>query len=142
MITDTFVIIGLYAVFNLSFDLTSVAAFLTVVGYSVNDTIVIFDRIRENLVLQPKRNLRDTINRALNETLGRSINTSVATGLSLAGMLFFTSGQIWNFSLAMLVGVVAATLTTSFLSSAVMLWFENWRRSRGVSAKPATAAAT
>jgi len=105
-----------------------VAALLTVVGYSVNDTIVIYDRIRENLMLYPKKNLRDNINASLNETLSRTINTSATTLIALSGILIFGSTQIWTFAAAMSIGVVAATLTSMFLASSLVLWLTYWRK--------------
>jgi len=130
MAQDVFVIVGFYVFFGRSVDLTSVAALLTVVGYSVNDTIVIYDRIRENLMLYPKRNLRENINASLNETLSRTINTSATTLIALSGILVFGTAQIWNFAAAMAVGVIAATLTSMFLASALVLWLADWRRYR------------
>jgi preprotein translocase SecF subunit len=103
---------------------------MTVIGYSVNDVIVIYDRIRENLSLHPRRALRDNINIALNETFTRSINTSLSTIVSLIGVLIFGTAQIWNFAAAMAIGVVAATITSTFLASWLVLWFEDWKRNR------------
>ena len=127
MLFDVIVIMAMFSVLRLSFDLTSVAAILTVVGYSVNDAIVIYDRIRENLILFPRRKLFETINFSLNETLTRTINTSATTVLALIGILIFGSGQIWNFALAMVVGVVSATLSSMFLASAFVLWIQAFR---------------
>ncbi|MDA9951152.1 protein translocase subunit SecD [Oligoflexaceae bacterium] len=130
MFQDVFIILGFYAFFWRSFDLTSVAALLTVVGYSVNDTIVIYDRIRENLVLFPKRKLADNINFSLNECLSRTINTSVTTIVALIGILIFGTSQIWNFAAAMVIGVIAATITSNFMASSFVLWFEMWRKNQ------------
>jgi protein-export membrane protein SecD/preprotein translocase SecF subunit len=130
MIQDVIIMLGFYVFFWRSFDLTSVAAFLTVVGYSVNDTIVIYDRIRENLTLHAKRSLFDNINFSLNETLSRTINTSVTTVIALIGILVFGSGQIWNFAAAMTLGVIAATLSSQFLASSFVLWLEKWKRNK------------
>ncbi len=130
MFQDVFVVLAFYALFQRSFDLTSVAALLTVVGYSINDTIVIYDRIRENLALHPKRNLRDLINTSLNETLSRSINTSVTTLISLIGILVIGTAQIWNFAAAMAVGIIAATFSSTFVATILVIWTENWRNAR------------
>ena len=113
-----------------SFDLTSVAALLTVIGYSVNDTIVIYDRIRENLSTFPKRNLRENINAALNDTFSRTINTSVTTFLAIVGILVFGTSQIRNFATAMGIGVIAATLSSIFISSILIIYLEKWRAMR------------
>ena len=136
MVQDVFVIMAFYVFFQRSFDLTTVAAFLTVVGYSVNDTIVIYDRIRENMALHPKTPLPKVINNSLNETLARTINTSVTTMLALFGILLFASGQIWNFAAALFIGVIAATLSSQFLASSFVLWLEHWRKNRPKKATP------
>ena len=140
MVQDVFIMFGFYILFDRSFDLTSVAAFLTVVGYSVNDTIVIYDRIRENFSLHAKRPMAENINTSLNETLTRTINTSVTTVVALAGILIFGSGQIWNFAMAMTIGVVSATLSSQFIASSFILWSEKLRKKRTakLAARPAT----
>ena len=124
MTLDIFIMLGFYVFFWRTFDLTSVAAFLTVVGYSVNDTIVIYDRIRENLTGHAKRGLRQNINISLNETLSRTINTSLTTMLALSGILIFGTGQIWNFAMAMALGVLVATLSSTFVASSFVIWSE------------------
>ncbi|MGE0174233.1 MAG: protein translocase subunit SecD [Oligoflexales bacterium] len=128
MIQDIFVIMGFYIFFHRSFDLTSVAALLTAIGYSVNDTIVIYDRIRENLVINPRRTLSDNVNISLNETLSRSINTSILTMLSLIGILVFTTSQIWDFAAAMAVGIVSATISSTYVASSFLVWSEDFKR--------------
>ena len=105
----------------------------------MNDTIVIYDRIRENMMLFPKRQLYENINFSLNECLARTINTSVTTIIALIGILIFGSAQIWNFAAAMVIGVIAATLTSNFMASSFVLWFENWKKDRTVRKKTATA---
>lgn len=141
MFLDIFIMLGFYSVFWASFDLVAVAAFLTVVGYSVNDTIVIYDRIRENLIDHPRRSLRENINFALNETLSRTINTSLTTVVSLVGILIFGTGQIWNFAMAMSIGVVVATISSALVASSFVLWLENWRKHKGTSKKTSPARA-
>ncbi len=130
MILDCLVVFGYYVLFHRSFDLTSVAALLTVIGYCVNDTIVIYDRIRENLGLNPRLSLFDNINLALNETLGRSLNTSIATILSLIGMMVMASSSIWDFAVAMAIGVVSATTTSIFFASWCLIAMEKVRNMR------------
>ena len=132
MFLDVFIMMGFYVFLGVSFDLVAVAAFLTVVGYSVNDTIVIYDRIRENLHNHPRRNLWENINMSINETLSRSINTSMTVVLSLTGILIFGTGQIWNFAMAMTIGVVVATISSIFIASSFVLWFEYWRNSKSL----------
>lgn len=130
MLLDVFIMLGFYVFFWTSFDLVAVAAFLTVVGYSVNDTIVIYDRIRENIGLNPRRSLKENINLALNETLTRSINTSMTTILSLGGILVFGTGQIWNFAMAMAIGVGVAALSSIFVASNFVIWMDRWLKAR------------
>ncbi len=138
LIPDTCLMLGFYFIFWRSFDLTSIAALLTGIGYSVNDTIVVFDRIRENLAQHPQRTFRDNINISLNETLTRTINTSFVTSLSLVGILVFGSGSIWNFAAAMCFGIMGATFTSNFVGTSYLLWFDTLRsKFRGM----ATAAA-
>ena len=139
MTMDIFIMLGFYIFFRRTFDLTSVAAFLTVVGYSVNDTIVIYDRIRENLLGHAKRGLSQNINTSLNETLSRTINTSVTTILALSGILIFGTGQIWNFAMAMALGVLIATLSSTFVASSFVIWTEKLQLLRKRSRRPATA---
>lgn len=140
MFMDIFVMLGFYAFFGASFDLVAVAAFLTVVGYSVNDTIVIYDRIRENLGQNARRSLRENINFSLNETLSRTINTSLTTVAALVGILAFGTGNIWTFAMAMAIGVVVATFSSTFVASSFVLWLEGWRKKRGVSGRGKSAA--
>ena len=130
MLIDVFFVLAFYQIFWRSFDLTSVAAFLTVIGYSVNDTIVIFDRIRENLTLHGRRSLKENLNISLNETLTRSLNTSGVTLVSLFGILIFGSGQIWNFAMAMAAGIIAATFTSTFVASFSLIWFDRFYQKR------------
>ena len=130
MFLDIFVMLGFYAFFQVSFDLVSVAAFLTVVGYSVNDTIVIYDRIRENFLNHPRRPLVENIKMSINETLSRSVNTSLTTIVSLMGILVFASGQIWSFAMSMTIGVVTATLTSILVAPSFVIWLQHWQVGR------------
>lgn len=134
MFLDIFLLLGFYVFYGASFDLVAVAAFLTVVGYSVNDTIVIYDRIRENMFDNPRYSLRENINHSLNETLSRTINTSLTTIVSLVGILVFAKGDIWYFAMAMALGVFVATLSSTFIASSFIIWSENWRAKRRVKA--------
>ncbi|MEZ4743928.1 MAG: protein translocase subunit SecD, partial [Bdellovibrionota bacterium] len=130
MALDVLIMLGFFIFFQRTFDLTSVAAFLTVVGYSVNDTIVIYDRIRENISLHGRRTLGENINISINESLSRTINTSVTTVVALIGILIFGTGQIWNFAMAMTLGVIVATLSSTFVASSFVVWSEKWQKKR------------
>jgi len=127
MVLDVFVMLAFYAFAWRPFDLTSVAALLTVIGYSVNDTIVIYDRIRENLGIFPKRSFYENINNAVNETFTRTLNTSITTVFALLGILVFGTAQIWNFAAAMAIGVIAATISSLFIATKLLIWFDVWR---------------
>jgi preprotein translocase SecF subunit len=130
MFLDILVLLGVYVFFGRTFDLVSVAALLTVLGYSLNDTIVVYDRIRENVKDHPRRTWKENINLALNETLSRTLNTSVATSLSLIGILIFGTGQIWDFAFFMFILIVLATLSSIFVASGFVLWMDSWRKGR------------
>ena len=105
----------------------------------MNDTIVIYDRIRENLLGHAKRGLTQNINISLNETLSRTINTSVTTLLALSGILIFGTGQIWNFAMAMALGVFVATLSSTFVASSFVIWTEKLQLLRKKNRHTATA---
>lgn len=144
MIIDTFMVLGFYAFFWRSFDLTSVAAILTVIGYSINDAVVVYDRIRENMEAGAGRaNLRELVNRSLNETFVRTVNTSLITFISLLGIVFLGTSQLLNFALAMCVGIVSATLSSIFIGAMSVIWYEKWAHGRAQSSaltKPQTTA--
>src|SRR3954454_3671559 len=124
LIHDAIITLGFFVVSRHEFNLTSVTVILTVVGYSVNDTIVIYDRIRENAKKHKGRALRDIVNLSINEMLGRTILTSGATALSLVGLLFYGVGTIWDFAAAMLVGIVSGTYSTWYIASPMTIWLE------------------
>ena len=94
-------------------------AILTIIGYTINDTVVVFDRIREYLVLYPKRDLRENVNNALNATLSRTINTSGTTLVTLLAILFFGGETIRGFIFALVLGVVVGTLSTLFVATPI-----------------------
>ena len=125
MIIDVLLVLGFYLFFQRTFDLTSVAAFLTVLGYSVNDTIVIYDRIRENILLAPKKPLVEVISNSLNETFSRTLNTSITTLMALFGILILSSGQLWTFAMAIAVGVVIATCSSMFIASGFIIAYDH-----------------
>jgi preprotein translocase subunit SecF len=109
---DVFLAIGAFSFFGLEVDLVIVAAFLTIAGFSVNDTIVIFDRARENIKLHPKYGLKELLNLSVNETLSRTVITSLTVIVATA-ILFVLGGSVLrNFSLAMLIGLVSGVYST------------------------------
>ncbi len=120
-----FAIIGFYSIFwgvfpfAMEIDQTFIAAILTMIGYQINDTVVVFDRVRENLVLYPKQDFATTINKSLNSTLGRTVMTSLSTFLVLACIFILGGDSIRSFVFAMLFGVVVGTLSTMFIATPV-----------------------
>jgi preprotein translocase subunit SecF len=124
LIHDAIVTLGYFVVTRHEFNLTSVTVILTIVGYSVNDTIVIYDRIRENVKKYKGKPLRDLINLSINEMLGRTILTSGATALSLVGLIVYGVGTIQDFALAMLVGIISGTYSTWYIASPMTIWLE------------------
>ena len=138
LIHDAIVTLGYFVVTRHEFNLTAVTVILTVVGYSVNDTIVIYDRIRENAKRYKGKPLRDLINQSINEMLGRTILTSGATALSLLGLIVYGVGTIQDFALAMLVGIISGTYSTWYIASPMTIWLEEHMAQRRAieSAKP------
>ena len=122
---DALVVIGLYSLlynilpFSLEIDQTFIGAILTVIGYSINDKVVVFDRIRENLKLHPKQDLQVTFNSSINQTLARTVNTSLSTLLVLLCIFILGGNSIRSFSFAMILGVVFGTLSSIFVAAPV-----------------------
>ena len=122
---DTLVVLGLYSLcwgwmpFSLEIDQTFIGAILTVIGYSINDKVVVFDRIRENLRLYPKRDKQQVFNASINQTLARTINTSLSTLIVLLSIFFLGGDSIRSFAFAMILGVVFGTLSSIFIASPV-----------------------
>jgi preprotein translocase subunit SecF len=121
LIHDVITTIGIYCLFDLEFNLTSIAALLTIVGYSLNDTVVIFDRVRENLRKYKTMPLSDLLDRSINETLARTMMTSLTTLLALVALLIFGGPVIRGFTIAMIWGVVIGTYSTVYISTPVLV---------------------
>jgi len=121
LIHDVVVTVGVFSIFQLKFDLTIVAALLTILGYSVNDTVVIFDRLRENLQKYKQMPLRDLMNLTTNETLSRTIMTATTTFLALTALIIFGGDVIRGFVFAMLFGVVIGTYSTLYVAKNIVL---------------------
>jgi preprotein translocase subunit SecF len=119
---DTIITIGVFSIFNKEIDLTVIAALLTLVGYSMNDTIVIFDRIRENLRLNRREKLVDVINRSVNQTLSRTAMTSGLTFLTVLALFLFGGPVLHNFSFALVVGILIGTYSSVFVASPIVLY--------------------
>ncbi|MFT6834052.1 MAG: preprotein translocase subunit SecF [Francisellaceae bacterium] len=123
LLHDPIVILGVFAAFNLQFDLTSLAAILAVIGYSLNDTVVIYDRVRENFRKMRKASVIDVMNKSVNETLSRTIITSGLT-LIVVVVLFFLGGpSIHEFSLALILGVIVGTYSSIYVAGTLAVMF-------------------
>ena len=128
LLHDVLITVGLMGILHLAgvpmqIDLNTIAALMTIIGYSLNDTIIIFDRIREDMALSPKKDLRLTVNRALNSTLSRTSITSGTTLLVLLALVFVGGSSIFSFALVMTIGVVFGTLSSWFIAAPLMLYF-------------------
>ncbi|MBU0677440.1 MAG: protein translocase subunit SecD [Verrucomicrobia bacterium] len=129
---DVLVTVGLFTLFGRQLSLPIVAALLTIVGYSVNDTIVVFDRIREDLKLMKGRSYKDIANLSINQTLSRTLLTSITTLLSVVMLLIFGGGAINDFALALFIGIVVGTYSSIFVATPIVLL---WHREKKEAAK-------
>jgi preprotein translocase subunit SecF len=137
---DTIITIGLFSLFNKEITLTVIAALLTLVGYSMNDTIVIFDRIRENIKLMRREPLESLINKSVNQTLSRTVMTSGLTFLTVIALFLFGGPVLHGFSFALVVGIIIGTYSSVFVASPIVLFWHNYTDDRKRTA-PAVATA-
>ncbi|HSV30466.1 MAG TPA: protein translocase subunit SecF [Atribacteraceae bacterium] len=121
---DGLVVIGILALFQREFTIPVLAAVLTTLGYSINDSIVIMDRVRENFAMRRREPLCATLNRSINETLSRTINTSLTTLLPVLALLIFGGRMLQDFSLTMLIGLLVGTYSTVFIAGALLVDWE------------------
>ena len=119
---DVILVLGVFSLFQITFDLTVLAAVLAVIGYSLNDTIVIFDRIRENFRILRKAELLENINISTTQTLLRTLATSVSTLLAVGALMVFGGENLWGFSLALLIGVGAGTYSSVYVAGMLLVW--------------------
>lgn len=127
---DVFVTIGFFSLFGREIELTVVAALLLLVGYSMNDTIVIFDRVRENRRIARRTTLTDVLNRSINQTLSRTVLTSGLTLIAVVCLFVFGGEVLRGFSFALVVGVLVGTYSSIFIASPVLLWGQEHVRAR------------
>lgn len=127
---DVFVVFGLFALFNKEINLTAIAAFLTIAGYSINDTIVIFDRLRENLRYLAKEDYATVINRTINQTLSRTIITSMTVFFVVVALYFMGGQVIHDFAFAMLMGILVGVYSTVYVCTPLVYEWELYRRRR------------
>lgn len=130
LVLDTTKMIGFFALFGLDFNLTAIAALLTIIGYSVNDKVVVYDRMRENLRLYKKAPLREIIDMSINQVFARCIYTSVAILLSMLPMAIWGGSAVENFAIPMVFGIVIATTSSIFIAAPILLLLGNWWQGR------------
>ena len=121
LVHDVVLTIGVFSLLQIKFDLAIIAALLTIVGYSLNDTVVVFDRVRENLRKYKKKALKEVLNLSINETLSRTVMTSVTTLIALISLFVLGGDVIRGFVFAMIWGVVVGTYSSVFVASAILL---------------------
>ena len=122
LVHDVIVTMGVLSWFQITFDLTVLAAVLAIIGYSLNDTIVVFDRVRENFRVLRKASLIENINISTTQTLLRTMATSISTLLAIAALLVFGGDNLWGFSIALFVGVLAGTYSSIYIANVVLIW--------------------
>jgi preprotein translocase subunit SecF len=137
---DTIITVGLFSLFNEDISMTVIAALLTLVGYSMNDTIVIFDRIRENLKLSRREPLESVMNKSINQTLSRTVMTSGLTFLTVIALFIWGGPVLHGFSFALLCGIIVGTYSSVFIASPIVLFWHNYSDARKKTA-PVMAAA-
>jgi len=128
---DTLITVGAFALTNQEISLTVIAAILTLVGYSMNDTIVVFDRIRENLRLSRRESLPDVVNRSINQTLSRTVLTSGLTFLTVLSLYIFGGQVLRGFSFALVVGILIGTYSSIAVAAPMLVAWQEWRGRRG-----------
>ncbi|MDE5833359.1 MAG: protein translocase subunit SecF [Desulfovibrio sp.] len=121
LLHDVFITVGILSILDVEIDLNVMAAILTIIGYSLNDTIIVYDRLRENLRAHPKGDLADLINKSVNQTLSRTILTSGTTFIATFALYALGGGVIHDFALTMMLGVVVGTFSSIYVSSAILL---------------------
>jgi preprotein translocase subunit SecF len=127
---DTLITVGAFALLNKEISLTVIAAILTLVGYSMNDTIVVFDRIRENLRLSRRESLPDVVNRSINQTLSRTVLTSGLTFLTVLSLYIFGGQVLRGFSFALVVGILIGTYSSIAVAAPMLVAWQGWRTRR------------
>ena len=128
LVHDVLITLGLFSILNKEIDLTVLAAFLTIVGYSLNDTIIVYDRIRENMKKYVKGLFGNIINRSINETLSRTILTSGTTLFVVLALFVFGGGVIHDFALALLIGIVVGTYSSIYIASPILLLLDKKKK--------------
>lgn len=130
LVHDVTIIIGAVSILNMEFTISILAALFFIIGFSINDTIVVLDRIRENVKLDPRQKLADIINASVNQTLSRTILTSLTVFLTVLSLYFFGGPVIHDLAFSLLVGVIIGTYSSIFIACTIVLFFENLQLSK------------
>ncbi|MBX4336523.1 protein translocase subunit SecD [Bartonella raoultii] len=130
LILDTTKMVGFFALFQFDFNLTAIAALLTIVGYSINDKVVVYDRMRENMRLHKKMPLRELIDLSINQVLIRCLFTSATTVLAMLPMAIWGGSAVHNFAIPIVFGIIIATSSSIFIAAPILLFLGNWWRKR------------
>jgi preprotein translocase subunit SecF len=128
---DTLITVGAFSLTNTDVSLTVIAAILTLIGYSNNDTIVVFDRIRENIKLMRREKLSDIVNRSINQTLSRTILTAGLTFLTVLALFLFGGEVLRGFSLALVIGILIGTYSSIAIAAPILVAYQDWRVQKG-----------
>jgi preprotein translocase subunit SecF len=128
---DTLITVGAFSLTNQEITLTVIAAILTLIGYSMNDTIVVFDRIRENLAANRRESLSDVVNRSINQTLSRTVISSGLTFLTVLSLYLFGGEVLHGFSFALVVGILIGTYSSIAVAAPMLVAYQDWRAARG-----------
>jgi preprotein translocase subunit SecF len=128
---DTLITVGFFSLLNKDISLTVIAAILTLIGYSNNDTIVVFDRIRENIKLMRREKLSEIVNRSINQTLSRTILTAGLTFLTVLALYLFGGEVLRGFSLALVIGILIGTYSSIAIAAPILVAYQDWRISKG-----------
>ena len=123
LIHDVIITLGVFSLFELTFDLSVLSSILAVIGYSLNDSIVVFDRIRENNIILRKLSILDVLDKSINQTLSRTLVTSLTTLLVIISLLIFGGDAVKNFSIAMFIGIIVGTYSSIFVASTSLSYF-------------------
>jgi len=142
VVLDVTKTVGFFAITGIEFNLTAIAALLTLIGYSVNDKVVVYDRMRENMRLYKSMGLRELIDRSINETLARSLYTSVTALVSLLPMAIWGGSAVEPFAVPMVFGIIVAASSSVFIAAPILLFLGDWRRKRRPASPPGEAATT
>ena len=123
LVHDVLIMLGAISLFSIEFDVLTISAILTILGYSVNDTIILFDRVRENIKAKIASDLKSVFNISINQIIGRTLITSLTTFIVVLSLNLFSTGSLKNFSFALMIGIISGTYSSIYIAaSSVLLW--------------------